>query len=134
MKRSIFLAMVILLVAAFAIAKPPVTPISQDDLKDLKGEWTGERLAQDGSTQKTDLQINNDSLPLEGEVVWYFSHLAPKTWRFNNGHIKDGSLNVVWSDRRRMKLSLRKGDGKMELEGDIQGGGIAIKVFFKKVK
>ena len=134
MKRSIFLAMVILLVAAFAIAKPPVTPISQDDLKDLKGEWTGERLALDGSTQKTDLQINNDSLPLKGEVVWYFPQAASNPWRFKNGHIKDGSLNVVWSDERSMKLSLRKGDGKMELEGDIQGGGVSITIFFKKVK
>jgi hypothetical protein len=134
MKKVLFLTMLILLFVGSVTAKAPFTPITQDDLKDLKGEWTGERLAKVGGTQNTDLKIYNDSLPLKGEVILQFPRVAPKTWQFNNGRIEDGRLHVIWSDGRWMKLGLRKGDGKMELEGDIQSSGFAAKVFFKKVQ
>jgi hypothetical protein len=133
-KKVLFLTMVILLFVGLASAKTAFTPISPDDLKDLKGEWTGERRDQRGVNARADLRIYNDRLPLEGEVVLYFPRVAPKTWQFDNGQIEDGSLLVIWSDGRKMKLGLRKGDGKMELEGDIQSSGFAAKVFFKKVK
>jgi hypothetical protein len=134
MKKVLFVTMLILLFVGLATAKTPFTPISPDDLKDLKGEWTGERTAIVGGTQKTDLIIYNDSLPLQGEVIFQFPRGAPQTWQFNNGQIEDGSLLVVWSDGRRMKLGLRKGDGKMKFEGDITSSGYSGTVFFKKVK
>jgi hypothetical protein len=135
MKKVLFVTMLILLFVGSVTAKAPFTPISQDDLKDLKGEWTGERLCIGGKV-RTDLKIYNDSLPLKGEIVFYIPKglYAPKTWQFYNGQIEEGSLHVIWSDARRMKLGLRKGDGKMELEGVFQGGGFAGEVFFKKVQ
>ena len=134
MKKVLFLTMVILLFVGFATAKAPFTPISQSDLKDLKGEWTGERIKQRGGTERTDLTIYNARLPLKGEVVVYFPQGAPQTWKFNNGQIEDGRLHVIWSDERWMKLRLRKGDGKLELEGDITRRGFSGKVFFKKAQ
>jgi hypothetical protein len=136
MKRAIFLAMMILLVAAFAIAKPPVTPISQDNLKDLKGMWTGERLGQRGGLEKIDLKINNDSIPLKGEVTlhWEERGIASKTWPCK-GHIEDGRLIFLWAKQsRKLDLGLRKEDGSMELEGYITDKGFQGTVFLKKVQ
>ena len=68
MKKALFLAMIIFLLISCATAIIPVKPISQADLKDLKGEWTGERHSQ-AAVNRTDLKIYNDSLPLRGEVI-----------------------------------------------------------------
>jgi lipocalin len=43
MKKAFFLAMIIFLLISCAAAPIPVKPISQDDLNELKGEWTGKR-------------------------------------------------------------------------------------------
>ncbi len=134
MKRVFFLAMMIVIVVSLATAKTPAKPITQDDLKDLKGEWTGER-ERVGIFNRTDLKIYNDSLPLRGEVTLHFEQrAAPKTWFFKNGRIENGRLIVVWSKDRSMDLRLRKGDGKMKLEGDITTMGLRCLVFFKKVQ
>jgi hypothetical protein len=134
MKRVLFLAMVIVLVGGFAIAKTVDTPITVADLKDLKGEWTGERSAKLGSL-RTDLKIYNDSLPLEADLTLYYKTEGPKTWPCR-GRIEDGRLKLFWDKQTgSADLRLRKADdGSMELAGTAAGRGFSATVVFKKVK
>jgi hypothetical protein len=134
-KKILFLTMVILLFVGFATAKAPFTPISQDDLKDLKGEWIGERLGDRGNFERIDLKINNDSIPVKGEVTlhWEKRGIGSKTWPCK-GHIENGRLIFLWAkNRRKLDLGLRTGDGEMELEGHITNKGFQGTVFLKKV-
>ena len=134
MKKAFFLTMVILLVAVFATAKPPVTPITKHDLKDLKGAWTGERIGQRGGREKVDLKISNDNLPLEGEITLYQSGKAPLTWPCK-GHIKEGRLIFFWRKKSMsLDLGLRTYNGDLELEGYITGHGEKGMVLLKKVQ
>lgn len=134
MKRALFLTLVILLVAGFATAKTPITPITKHDLKDLKGAWTGERIGQRGGVERVDLIIFNDSLPLEGEVTLHWPRLAAKSWPCK-GHIEDGRLIFLWAKKmRKLDLRLRTGDGEMKLEGYITDRGYRGMVFLKKVQ
>jgi hypothetical protein len=131
MKRALFLAMVILLVAVFAAAKPPVTPITKED---LKGAWTGERLGQRGGVGNVGLIISNDSLPLEGEVTCHWPDRASISWPCK-GHIEDGRLIFFWRKKSMsLDLGLRRDDGELELEGNITGQGERGMVLFKKVQ
>lgn len=133
MKRVFFLAMMILIVVSFTIAKTPVMAIANDDLKDLQGDWTGERERQ-GIYAKTDLRISNDSLPLRGELELHFPRIASKTWRFNNGQFENGRLTIVWDKNRSLDLRLRKKGAKMELKGHITTMGYRGAVVLKKVQ
>jgi hypothetical protein len=134
MKKAIFLTIVILLIASFATAKTPITPITKDDLKDLKGTWTGERLGQRGGVAKVNLIISDDTLPLEGEVTLHWPKQAAITWPCT-GHIEDGRLIFLWANQsRKLDLGLRKYDGRMELEGDITDRGERGTVLLKKVQ
>lgn len=134
MKRALFLAMVIVLVSGFAIAKTADTPITPADLTDLKGAWTGERSIK-GGNQRTDLNINNDSLPLEGDITLHYPRKSPKTWPFT-GQIEDGSLKLSWAKgNASADLRLRKkDDGSMELRGTIAMTEASASVVFKKVQ
>ena len=135
MKKVLFLIVVILLFVGSVTAEAPFTPITQDDLKDLKGEWTGERTAVIGGTRKTDLKIHNDSLPLQGEVILHVPRGAPQTYGFEDGRIEDERLVLICEDTElELHLRLLKGDGKMKLEGDITGAGFSGKVSFKKAQ
>jgi hypothetical protein len=134
MKRALFLTMVILLVAGFATAKTPVTPITKHDLKDLKGSWTGERIGRRGGVEGVDLIIFNDSLPLVGEVTLHWPRQAAKSWPCK-GHIKEGRLIFFWQkESRSLNLGLRKDDGTLALEGYITGHGERGMVLLKKVQ
>jgi len=136
MKRVLSLAMIILFAAGLAYAKTSIKPITEDDLKDLKGAWIGERIGHRGGAEQVDLFISNDSLPLEGEVTLYWEKrsVAPRTWPCR-GHIEDGRLIFVWAqDNRKMDLKLHTGDGEMKLEGHITDKGFRGTVFLKKVQ
>jgi hypothetical protein len=134
MKRALFLAMVIVLASGFAIAKTAETPITPADLTDLKGAWTGQRSGRAG-TNRTDLNINNDSLPLEGDITLHWPKRTPTTSPFT-GQIEDGRLKLSWHEGNgSADLGLRKkDDGSMQLTGTIEGGGASGSVTFKKVK
>ena len=134
MKRALFLAMVIVLVSGFAIAKTAETPITPADLTDLKGAWTGQRSGRTG-TDRTDLNIKNDSLPLKGDITLHFYKLSPKTFPFR-GRIEDGRLKLFWAKgNASADLRLRKkDDGSLELTGTIAAGGSSTSVVFKQVK
>ena len=135
MKRVLLLAMAVLLVGGLAIAKTAVIPITLADLKDLKGTWTGDRYAQIGGQQRTDLIIYNDSLPLEGDLVLYFPRQGAQTWPCR-GRIEDGRLKLFWDNQTgTADLGLRKkDDGSMELQGAISGRGYGSPITFTKVK
>ena len=134
MKRALFLAMVIVLVSGFAIAKTADTPITPADLTDLKGAWTGQRSGKTG-TNRTDLNINNDSLPLKGDITLHYPKQSPKTWPFT-GQIEDGLLKLSWNKGNgSADLRLRKkDDGSMQLTGTMAGTGLNASVVFKKEK
>jgi hypothetical protein len=134
MKRVLFLAMVILLAGGFAIAKTADTPITPEDLTDLMGAWTGQRVGKGGSN-RTDLNINNDSLPLKGDITLHFPKQSPKTWPCS-GEIEDGRLKLSWAQgNASADLNLRKkDDGSMQLTGTMVGAGVSGSVTFKKVK
>jgi hypothetical protein len=134
MNRILFLTMAILLLAVFATAKTPLTPITKDDLKDLKGTWTGERLGQRGGVAKLNLIISDDTLPLEGEVTCHWPKQAAISWPCS-GHIENGRLIFFWREKSMsLDLGLRKKDGKLELEGYITGQGERGTVLLKKVQ
>ena len=135
MKRVLVLAMAVLLLGGLAIAKSVVIPITPVDLKALKGTWTGDRYAQIGGQQRTDLIIYNDSLPLEGDLVLYFPRQDTQTWPFR-GRIEDGRLKLFW-DKQTGTADLglsKKDDGSMELQGTLSGRGLSSPIIFKKVK
>jgi len=67
MKRVLFLAIIILFAAGLVYAETSIKPITQGDLKDLKGAWTGERIGHRGGAERVDLLISTDSLPIKGE-------------------------------------------------------------------
>ncbi len=135
MRRVLLLAMAVLLVGGLAIAKTTVVPITPADLKDLKGTWTGDRFAQVGGQQRTDLTLYNDSLPLEGDVTLYFPRVGAKTWPCR-GRIEDGRLKLFWDNQTgTADLGLRKkDDGSMELQGTIAGRGWSSPITFTKGK
>lgn len=134
MKRALFLAIVIVLVSGFAIAKTAYTPITPADLTDLKGAWIGQRSDKTG-TNRTDLNINNDSLPLKGDITLHWPKHIPTTARFT-GQIEDGRLKLSWNrGNGSADLGLRKkDDGSMELRGTIFGRGFSASATFKKVE
>ncbi len=134
MKKICLLVIVIFLLGGLATAKTPVTLITNNDLPDLKGEWTGDRLGKMGNL-RTDLTIYNDMLPLRGVITLYFLKGNSKTFDFNNGRIEDGRLIIYREDiGLKLDLSLRKGGDQMKLEGDIVFQGYDVSVFLKKVK
>ncbi len=134
MKRALVLAIVIVLASGFVIAKTVETPITPADLTDLKGAWTGQRSGKAG-TNRTDLNIINDSLPLKGDITVHFPKRAPKTFPFT-GQIEDGRLKLSWAKgNASADLGLRKKDnGSMQLTGTMEGAGVSGSVTFKKVK
>jgi hypothetical protein len=136
MKRLLFLAMIIFCAAGFVYAKTSIKPITPDDLKDLKGAWTGERIGQQGGVERVDLILSNDSLPLEGKVTlhWEKRGIGSKTWPCK-GHIENGRLILLWAkNRRKLDLGIHTGDGEMKLEGHITDRGFQGIVFLQKVQ
>ena len=135
-KKVVLLTTIIFFAAGLAYAGSAVRPITQDDLKDLKGAWTGERIGHRGRAERVDVLISTRSLPLQGEVTLYWEkrNVTPKTWPCT-GHIEDGRLIVLWAkDNRKMELELRTGDGEMKLEGHITDKGFRGTVFLKKIQ
>lgn len=95
----------------------PVKPITQDDLPDLKGKWKG--FYRDRITptyvQSIELEIEGiEDFKVKGKTTW--SHAdrpatsIPFVGKIENGRLIGGYIN----------LSLRKGGGKMKLEGEYR--------------
>lgn len=126
MKRIILSALMLLLLMSFAFAKTSVTPITEDDLPYLLGDWAGASIR----GQRIDLTIYNDSLPAQGEIVVYFSDEETQTCSFDDGYLKDGQL-CISCDELVISMWLRLQDDK--LVGDVELLGASGKVVFEKV-
>jgi len=139
MKKIIFLWGVILLIISMALvgyAKMEKIAISKDNLADLKGEWIGSRTIGPGTVKNTDLEILNDTLPLQVKLTFYDVKKPGKAFtteiRDFKGKINDqGNLFHKGPDNE-VELSLYNDDGKMRLEGTYYWFGSKGTMSFKK--
>ena len=120
MKRIIFLGCIVLVLASMVFvsyAKMKKIVISESNLADLKGKWVGSRDFNPGQSANTDLEIVNDSLPVQGKLTFYGTPKGTDIFDFK-GEINDqGNLFIKGPD---IELSLYKDDGKMKLEGTFR--------------
>ncbi len=137
MKRIIIscIILVLALIVFVSYAEMRKIVISKANLSDLKGNWTGSRTVGTG-TWNTDLEISNDSLPLQCKFTFYdvTMHNRPagtqtRDWkaRINdqgNLFIKGGNLDL--------ELSLYEEGGEKKLEGNYFWVGAKGTMSFKK--
>ncbi len=142
MKKIIFLWGVILLIISMALvsyAKMEKVAISKGNLADLKGEWVGTRTTGPGRDFNTDLEILNDTLPVQGKFIFYDHRKGGRTSTpetaivdFKNGKINDQGNLLIKGSNFEAELSLYKDDGKMKLEGNFSWVGLRGTMSFKK--
>ena len=138
MKRMIFSWCIILVLASMVFvsyAKMEKTAISEGNLADLKGKWVGSRTV-GMMTSNTDLEISNDSLPVQVKLIFYDVKKARKATTTEikdfKGKINDqGNLFHKGPDNE-VELSLYKDDGKMKLEGTFYWFGSKGTMSFEK--
>ena len=99
--------------------------ISVANLPDLKGNWTGSRRAGPGPHLNTDLEISNDSLPVQGKLIFYAvgRRGTTETVDFTGGRVNDQGNFLITGSQIEVELSLYKDDGKMKLEGNFAWRG-----------
>jgi hypothetical protein len=140
MKRVILPGGVIVLIISLALgcyAKMEKTAISVGNLADLKGKWVGSRTVR-MNTLNTDLEISNDSLPVQGKVIFYQVGRPGVTsmrqiFNFKDGEVNDKGNLLITSSPVELELSLYKDAGKMKLEGDFTSmGGVRGTMSFEK--
>jgi hypothetical protein len=140
MRKIVFPWGVILLTISIALvsyAEMEKIAISEGNLADLKGKWTGSRTLGMGIQRNTDFEISNDSLPVQGKFIFYDFMRSGRRGEteiidFKNGKINDqGNLLIVGSNME-VELSLYKDDGKMKLEGNFFWTGAKGTMSFKK--
>ena len=139
MKKIVFPWGVILLIISMALvsyAKMEKIAISKDNLAELKGEWIGSRTIGPGTVKNTDLEILNDTLPLQVKLTFYDVKKPGKAFtteiRDFKGKINDqGNLFHKGPDNE-VELSLYNDDGKMKLEGTYYWFGSKGTMSFKK--
>jgi hypothetical protein len=139
MKKIIFQWGIIFLVISMAFvsyAKMEKTAISKANLAELKGEWRGSRTMGAGDTRNTDLEISNDSLPLQCKFTLYdVTHGGKSATTVTSdfkGKINDQGNLLVTGNNIEVELSLYKDDGKMKLEGSFFWKGSKGTMSFKK--
>ncbi len=108
----------------------PVKPITQADLPDLKGQWRG-YYEEDTSkvTEPVELTIYSG---LMGSMIWHRRNQVPDTHTFS-GRIEDGRIKSSWGTSQ-INLQLRKGEGKMRLEGDWKSSQWQGTMYLNKVQ
>lgn len=128
MKKIVFGGVFILIILVGLVGYAAMTkePISESNLSDLKGKWEGWRTLTGGNL-RTELEIDNDTLPLQGKFIYHDVKRQGKmsgtnTMGFKNGRIKDNNFYVKRGETE-IELSLHKGDGKMKLEGSFYFAG-----------
>jgi len=111
-----------LMIFSLSCATVPVKSISESDLADLKGKWKGTRYGL-GYTAPTEMEIFNTTIPISAAIPFYETRTGTFTSTLM-GELQDGKLFLFsWSrDEYWLKLSLRKGNGKMKLVGAYQWG------------
>jgi hypothetical protein len=139
MKKIISLWTVILLIVSMALvshAKMEKIAISGGNLAELKGEWIGSRTIGPGTVKNTDLEILNDTLPLQVKLTFYDVKKPGKAFtteiRDFKGKINDQGNLFFKGPNNEVELSLYKDDGKMKLEGTYYWFGSKGTMSFKK--
>ncbi len=139
MRRMILPGGIVLVLASMVIvgyAAMEKIAISKNNLADLKGSWTGSRSPKPGTNLNTDLEILNDSLPVQGKLVFYNVKKRGKDdteiHELKGGKINDKG-NLLFEGRASLKLelSLYKEEGTMKLDGQFfaseRSGTISLK-------
>jgi hypothetical protein len=139
MKRIIFplgVILVIFTVALVSYAEWEKIAITKGNLAELKGEWTGSRNTGPGDDHNTDLEISNDSLPVQGKIIFYDLRKGRKVEKMQvrdfKGKINDRGNLYIKGQNNEVELSLYKEDGKMKLEGNFYWSGAKGTMSFKK--
>lgn len=140
MKRMIFSGCIILVLTSMVFvgyAEMQKIAISKDNLADLKGKWTGSRDAGGRIGINTDLEILNDSLPVQGKLIFYNVRKAggksdTTETRDFKAKINDQGNLFFKGPNNEVELSLYKDDGKMKLEGNFYWTGSRGTMSFKK--
>jgi hypothetical protein len=123
----LFLALVVLL----GCATVPIKSITEADLPDLKGKWKGYYTTVGYSVSlPVKLEINEY---LHGKMTMDQVERGPNTFPFY-ARLENGRMVCSWAKRGYINLSLRKGEGKMKLEGDWQSEDWAGTMFMDKIK
>jgi hypothetical protein len=142
MKRMIFSGAIILVLASMVFvshAETQKVALSKDNLADLKGEWRGSRDVQGRGGLDTDLEISNDSLPLEVKLTFYRARKkgrgasAEETQIHNfKAKINDQGNLFFKGSNSELELSLYKDNGSMKLEGNFYWSGSVGTMSLKK--
>ena len=111
--------------------------ISAANLPDLKGKWIGSRVGGGGTSLNTDLEIFNDSLPIQGKFIFYDVTRPGQRGRteeidFKGGKINDQGNLFVKGANVDVELSLYEDGGKKKLEGNYYWMGVRATMSFKK--
>jgi len=143
MKRTIISGCIITVLASMTFvscATMQKIAISEGNLTQLKGKWTGSRSSDPSSTLNTDLEISNDSLPIQGKLIFHGARMPgiPDTANvidFKGGMVNDKGNLLITESAIRAELSLYEDDGKIWLWGSftspgVGGGGTML---FKKI-
>jgi hypothetical protein len=123
--------------ALVSYAKMEKIAISEGNLADLKGKWIGSRTLGSGTRMNTDLEIFNDSLPVQGKFIFYDvmrsgRHGETQVSDLKNGKINDQGNLFFTGSNIEVELSLYKDDGKKKLEGNFFWRGAKGTMSFKK--
>jgi hypothetical protein len=140
MKRMIFSVGIVLVLASMVFvsyAEMQKVVLSESNLADLKGKWVGSRNTAARMGINTDLEISNDSLPVEGKLIFYNVRKAggksdTTEIRDFKGKINDQGNLFFKGPNNELELSLYKDDGKMKLEGNFYWFGSSGAMSFKK--
>ena len=140
-KMIIFSGCFILVLASIVFvsyAKVQKIALSKGNLADLKGKWVGSRTVATGAGINTDLEIFNNSLPLQCKFILYNwtsiqgAGMTKTLDRDVEGRINDqGNLFVKGADVE-VELSLYDDGGKKKLEGNYFWAGTKGTMSFKK--
>jgi hypothetical protein len=111
--------------------------ISEGNLQGLKEKWIGSRIGGSGMRLNTDLEISNDSLPVQGRFIFYDimrggRHGETQISNFKNGKINDQENSLITGSNIEVELSLYRDDGKTKLEGNFLWKGKKGTMSFKK--
>jgi len=142
MKKMMILSGCIILVLAAMVfmsyAEVQKIALSKGNLTDLKGKWVGSRTIGPSAGINTDLEIFNDSLPLQCKFILYNwtsiqgAGMTKTLDRDVEGRINDqGNLFVKGADVE-VELSLYDDGGKKKLEGNYSWAGRRGTMWFKK--
>ena len=125
-KMMIFSGCVVLVLTSMVFvsyAEMQKIALSEANLAELKGKWVGSRSLGPGFNFNTDLEIFNDSLPIQGRYILH--DVKTQGGRsstmdvidFKEGKINDQGNLLITARNIEMELSLYKDDGKLKLEG-----------------